>query len=992
MATNQRIRYDIEAAVTGEGDVNALATQIEGLANTLEGDLKVQALASAAALRSLGEKQGAIENFRNLKTEAGSAADRLQEAQTAAQRLGVQLAASGAPTRQQTGQMERLRDNVRAAKDEMLRQNVALDQSRASLRAVGLSTDSLAQSERNVRTAIAAARAEVQQLAPAYLAAGSAAADAGRKQAQSTATAGAGLRGLGDQLRTIQNIALTALGGSFIGSLAGDVAAVADEYNNLAARIRIVTGEGAAFDSAFQGVQRVALATNSQLEATGTLFTRIAQAGQEIGVGQEAALELTETINKAVQLSGGSAESSNAAIIQLIQGLQSGVLRGEEFNSVMEQSPRLARALADGLGVTIGQLRAMAKEGELTSEVVIRSLQGQSDAVAAEFEKLPPTVGRAIQNLASNWTIYVGEVDKATGASAAAASAINAVAQNLDEIAEFATRAGAVLVAAIAVQAAGAVRAYIVEIVAAQKATSLLALQMSALPKALQIAVAFTGFEVGFQIGDMLLLNSELAKKFGIAAGDVLEQLYNKFIGLKEIVAAVFTDATISEALDNYERRVIETSQRTQRMWEEAEAGPKAIEEGALRAALASQNLGDQAVKTADSQAGASETAIKALSDEAQAVEALGIARRGDADIALSGLNVQRELARQAEEMARLVGDETAIRKAKVQQIQIEIQITEAKVNVARAEAEGSIAVAQAQLAELKTKGELTPVKEAELNLSIRLAQARLAEAEAVGKSGDLLKKQLELMQKNAVATAGAEKTMRSLGTTSEATGKEIVRAMDSSKEAVDGFAAGVQQAAEQVKKLKELQGFAAAGGDLSNVSTEDLQKAQADLLKEGGALSSTEYIKLRNELMGRGGSNSDAEGFTTDKSGGRLEMGGELNTLTGIRNFLLQAGVNEQQAMSIAREFADSKGNVQYFNNPGQIKYGGRESTISEALLKAAERITFGLGETGAAGVGRRVTVEIRSGGRRDEIETDQKGAQKLLRILQDAGLSAGR
>ena len=976
------IQIQIQSEVTGEQDIKKLASTLEDLASTLDGDLKVQALQAAQAIRELGSKQDAITNFSRLKTEAGGAADQLREAQGAAQKLGQSLSTGAASTRAQSGQMEKLRDAVRVAKIELQEKTRALDLGRDTLRSYGIASTNLAAAERSVRQAIIATRSEVASMAPAYSAAASAAAASGTKQSQAARAAQGDIKSLGDQLRTVQNIAATAIGGTFITSLARDVAGVADEYSNLAARIKLVTGEGVAFDAAFQGVQQIAIATNSELEATGTLFARISEAGKELGLSQEAALSLTQTINQAIQLSGGSADSAKASIVQLVQGLQSGVLRGDEFNSVMEQSPRLAQALAAGLGKTTGELRAMAKEGQLTSEVVIGALQGQTDAVAAEFAKLPSTVGRAIQNLSTNWTIYVGEVDKAMGASAAAAGAINAVATNLDEIAGFASRAGAVLAAAMAVQAAGAVRAYIVEVVAAQKATSLLALQMSALPKTMQIAVAFTGFEVGYQIGDMLLTNSELAKKFGIAAGDMIEQLYNKFIGLKEIAAAIFTDTTIEQALANYERRMVETSQRTQRMWEEAGKGPKVIEEGALRAALAAKALGDQSAKTADVQVDASGAARKALSDELLAVEALGIARSGDAEIALSGLNVQRELARQSLDMAELLGDETAIRKAKIQQIEIEIQITEAKVNVARAEAEGSIAVAQAKLAELQANGELTPVKEAELQLSIRLAQAKLAEAEAVGKSSDLLKKRLEMLQETRVATAGAADSMRDLGAAAGGAGSAIERGMGDGKRAVEGFAKGVADAAAQLQRLKELQGFAAAGGDLSDVPTEDLKQAQSDLLKEGGALSSPEYVKLRNELMGRGAPKTDAEGFTLDKSGSRLTMGGELTTLTGIANFLKQAGLDDGQAKNLAREFADSKGNIPYLNNPGQMKYGGATSTMSEALLKAAERITFGLGNAGSAPVGRRVTHDYRINGDSYPVKLDEDDRESASNI----------
>lgn len=214
-----------------------------------------------------------------------------------------------------------------------------------------------------------------------------------------------------------------------------DLTALADGYKNLEARIKLVTGEGKAFDTAFQGVFDVAMRTNSAVEETGLLFTKLYEAGKPLGLLQKDALNLTETINQSIQLSGASAEASKASITQLIQGLQSGVLRGDEFNSVMEQSPRLAKALADGLGVTTGELRKLAEAGQLTSTAVISSLQKQSDAIADEFGKLPATVGRAMTNLTTEFTRYVGEADKAGGYTSKLATVVDALASNLSTVA-----------------------------------------------------------------------------------------------------------------------------------------------------------------------------------------------------------------------------------------------------------------------------------------------------------------------------------------------------------------------------------------------------------------------------------------------------------------------------------------------------------------------------------------------------------------------------
>ncbi len=97
---------------------------------------------------------------------------------------------------------------------------------------------------------------------------------------------------------------------SVIGGMPAEVLKTADAYNNLAARVQLVTGEGPAFTAAMQGIADVAQRTGSNLESTGNLFTKLAEAGKSMGIGQAEALKLTETVNQAIQLSGASAQAS----------------------------------------------------------------------------------------------------------------------------------------------------------------------------------------------------------------------------------------------------------------------------------------------------------------------------------------------------------------------------------------------------------------------------------------------------------------------------------------------------------------------------------------------------------------------------------------------------------------------------------------------------------------------------------------------------------
>lgn len=222
-----------------------------------------------------------------------------------------------------------------------------------------------------------------------------------------------------------------AMGGIGIGLGLRELAQTADTYTNLSARINIATKDGGDFKSAMAGVHQVALMTNTSLDATGTLFTRLNTVGKEMGMTQQNTLDLTKTINQAIQTSGGSAESSEAAITQLLQAMQGGVLRGEEFNSIMENGYGVAEALARGLGVTTGELRKMAENGELSAERVYKALLSQKDVVQQTYNDFPLTVSNALQKIATSWQILIGEVDQANGASATAAQWLSTLADNM---------------------------------------------------------------------------------------------------------------------------------------------------------------------------------------------------------------------------------------------------------------------------------------------------------------------------------------------------------------------------------------------------------------------------------------------------------------------------------------------------------------------------------------------------------------------------------
>lgn len=149
--------------------------------------------------------------------------------------------------------------------------------------------------------------------------------------------------------------------------------------------------------------------TRAGLEATATLYGRLERATRSAGTSTADLAKLTTTINKGLVVSGATAEEASSTMIQLSQALASGVLHGEEFNSISENGSRLAVALADSLGVTVGQLRAMAAEGKLTTDVVVNGLLKQSDAIAKEFGNTVLTMGQAFTVATNNITKFIGE-------------------------------------------------------------------------------------------------------------------------------------------------------------------------------------------------------------------------------------------------------------------------------------------------------------------------------------------------------------------------------------------------------------------------------------------------------------------------------------------------------------------------------------------------------------------------------------------------------
>lgn len=174
--------------------------------------------------------------------------------------------------------------------------------------------------------------------------------------------------------------------------------------------------------------------TRSGLDATATLYARLERSTRSYGVSVEDITRLTTIINQGFVVSGSTAEEASNAIIQLAQGLASGALRGDEFNSVNEQGNRLMIALADSMNVSIGALRNMAAEGKLTTDVIVNGLLSQGDKIGQEFAKTTATISQSLEIANNNITKFFGENATVKAGVKIFSDSVISLSENLDAL------------------------------------------------------------------------------------------------------------------------------------------------------------------------------------------------------------------------------------------------------------------------------------------------------------------------------------------------------------------------------------------------------------------------------------------------------------------------------------------------------------------------------------------------------------------------------
>jgi len=426
---------------------------------------------------------------------------------------------------------------------------------------------------------------------------------AGAKASAGMAEVKAGMSAFGDQVATAKTQLLAFLSINWAGGKVLEIVQIADAWNMMSARLKLATAGHREFTIAQKELFEIAQRIGVPIQETATLYGKLQQAVRMLGGEQKDALTITESISQALRLSGASATEAQSSLLQFGQALASGVLRGEEFNSVVENSPRLAQALADGLNVPIGRLRKLAEEGRLTADVVVNALMSQKDKLATEYAQLPQTVSQAFERLRNAFGQWVSRVDESTGITMKLAQALTWLAQNLDTVMQWFKRIAEVGLAVLiyrlipalitAWQTAGAAAVTAASATAAAWTTANLSVSAAvASVGVLKTAFGVLGaFLVGWEIGTWLSEKFEIVRKAGIFMVEVLVKAVEQLRFRWEVFAAIFTSDTIAEATKRHQARLAEMNQIFAQMYADATKGADAAKGAMNTAASAAEEI-----------------------------------------------------------------------------------------------------------------------------------------------------------------------------------------------------------------------------------------------------------------------------------------------------------------------------------------------------------------------------------------------------------------
>lgn len=267
---------------------------------------------------------------------------------------------------------------------------------------------------------------------------GGASASAGASFSRSAAMMSASASRVTSGLSQIKS-SLSGIAGS-LGPIAGAMAAAfsvsaiksaADDMMNLDGRLRTVTQAEQERYELEDKLYAMAQKDRQSLNSMGDLYYKVARGAQRFGVSQEDSLRVTDVVSKALTIGGAKAQEASATILQLGQALSSGVLQGDELHSLDENASLLMNHIADHFGVTMGQLKQMGSQGQLTSEAVIEAILASGSAIDDEFGKMPMTIDQAEIKIKNSWDYLMMSIQRDTGIFSSIATSIDQTFEEL---------------------------------------------------------------------------------------------------------------------------------------------------------------------------------------------------------------------------------------------------------------------------------------------------------------------------------------------------------------------------------------------------------------------------------------------------------------------------------------------------------------------------------------------------------------------------------
>ncbi|EKS6329518.1 tape measure protein [Enterobacter hormaechei] len=223
-----------------------------------------------------------------------------------------------------------------------------------------------------------------------------------------------------------------AIAAAFTIDAAKKLIAIGDEMATLQARITRLSPSIDTAKETMSALSAIASQTGNSLSETERLWESLTTALKSAGATNSQILALTSTLQKIGTIGGSSSEEMANALRQFGQSIAGGTVRAEEFNSILEQMPELARQIASGLGISIGDLRKRMLEGKLTAEDALNAIQKQSQSVNEEFDKMPVNIDRAKNSLDVAFKNAINDINNAIGLTSTLAGLMQSVADNLN--------------------------------------------------------------------------------------------------------------------------------------------------------------------------------------------------------------------------------------------------------------------------------------------------------------------------------------------------------------------------------------------------------------------------------------------------------------------------------------------------------------------------------------------------------------------------------